>query len=72
MKLARGRTEIPTIIGPSATIKYPSATGPIIVGISVRPLGGFLRLDSREKCNQVPSNIETIIYIYTWQEDVLL
>ena len=27
--------EIPTIIHPSATIKYPSATGSIIVGISV-------------------------------------
>jgi hypothetical protein len=28
-------TEIPTIIDPSAAIKYPSATGSIIVGISV-------------------------------------
>jgi hypothetical protein len=28
-------TEIPTIIDPSATINYPSATGSIIVGISV-------------------------------------
>jgi hypothetical protein len=28
-------TEIPTIIDPSATQKYPSATGSIIVGISV-------------------------------------
>ncbi len=29
-------TEIPTIIDPSATRKYPSATGSIIVEISVR------------------------------------
>ena len=28
-------TEIPTIIDPSATRKYPSATGSMIVGISV-------------------------------------
>ncbi len=28
-------TEIPTIIDPSATINYPSATGSIIVGISL-------------------------------------
>ena len=28
-------TEIPTIIDPSATVNYPSATGSIIVGISV-------------------------------------
>ncbi len=28
-------TEIPTIIDPSATVHYPSATGLIIVGISV-------------------------------------
>jgi hypothetical protein len=28
-------TEIPTIIVPSATINYPSATGSIIVGISL-------------------------------------
>ena len=29
------RAEIPTIIDPSATINYPSATGSIIVGIKV-------------------------------------
>ncbi len=29
------RTEIPTIIDPGATINYPSATGSIIVGITV-------------------------------------
>ncbi len=29
------RTEIPTIIDPSTTVNYPSATGSIIVGISV-------------------------------------
>jgi hypothetical protein len=28
-------TDIPTIIDPSATINYPSATGSIIVGIPV-------------------------------------
>ncbi len=31
----RNSTEIPTIIDPSATINYPSATGSINVGISV-------------------------------------
>ncbi len=29
-------TEIPTIIDPKATINYPSATGSIFVGFSVR------------------------------------
>ncbi len=35
--LKNNSTEIPTIIDPSATINYPSATGSIIVGISVGP-----------------------------------
>ncbi len=37
-------TEIPTIIDPSATINYPSATGSIIVGISVRYAAGYVFL----------------------------
>ncbi len=39
MHLGISYTEIPTIIDPSATINYPSATGSIIVGISVVHFG---------------------------------
>ncbi len=38
-------TEIPTIIDPSATINYPSATGSIIVGITVQGANVCARCD---------------------------
>jgi hypothetical protein len=50
-------TEIPTIIDPSATINYPSATGSIIVGISVPSYDACIPASER--------NIHAYIHTYT-------
>ena len=52
-------TEIPTMIDPSATKNYPSATGSIIVGISVEERLRFRRLLCRDN-NSTVTNVEAV------------